>query len=112
MNTFGSRGILYLLGESLRREETVRQSAMQRIIRDAGVFRVRDSIIMKWAPLYYVKIFDINFPKVSQKLGCYLAKDIKTWAQAKQAYDFESNGLAIFACGAGIVNASDPFEMA
>merc|ERR1711954_465332 len=67
---------------------------------------------MKWTPLKYAKIFDINFPKASQKLGCYLAGNIKTWTQAKQAYEYESNGLAIFACGAGIVNATDPFEMA
>ena len=67
---------------------------------------------MKWTPLNYVKIFDINFSKVSQKLAGYTAHGIKTWAQAKQAYNWEANGLAIFACGAGVVNATDPFEMA
>ena len=66
---------------------------------------------MEWAPLCYVKIFDINSPKVSQKLAGYTAHSIKTWAQAKQAYNWEANGLAIFACGAGIVNSTDPFEM-
>merc|ERR1712239_10444 len=67
---------------------------------------------MKCDPLCCVKIYDINSPKVSQKLAGYTANSIKTWAQAKQAYNWESNGLAIFACGAGIVNATDPFEMA
>ena len=67
---------------------------------------------MKWAPHCYVKIFDINSPKVSQKLAGYTANNIKTWAQAKQAYNWETNGLAIFACGAGIINATDPFKMA
>merc|ERR1711954_215562 len=112
LNSFSSRGILYLLGESLRREDSIRQSALQRIMRDAGAFRVRDSIITKWTPLHYVKIFDINSPKVSQKLAGYMANSIKTWAQAKKAYDWEANGLAIFACGAGVVNATDPFEIA
>ena len=88
LSTFSSRGILYLLQESLRRENSIRQSALQRIIRDAGVFQV------------------------SQKLAGYMANQIKTWDQAKQAYNIESNGLAIFSCGAGIVNATDPYEMA
>merc|ERR1712081_157066 len=111
LNTFGSRGILYLLGESLRREQSIRESAMQRILRDAGVFRVRDTIIMKWAPIRYVKIFNINLSKASQRVGTYMATNIKTWAQAKQAYDYETNGLAIFATGAGLINADDPYEM-
>ena len=39
----------------------------------------------------------------------YMANRVKTWAQAKEAYEMETNGLAIFACGAGVVNATDPF---
>ena len=102
---------MYLLGESLRREESERQAALQRIIHDAGAFRVRDTIPIKWAPLRYMKIFDINTPKVTQKMAGYMANRVKTWAQAKQLYEMESNGLAIFACGAGKANATDPFEM-
>ena len=45
LNNFGSCSILYLLGESLGREESVRQSALQRIMHDAGAFRVRDTIL-------------------------------------------------------------------
>ena len=81
-------------------------------MRDAGAFRVRDSLLTKWAPLQYLKIFDKNYLKVSQKMAGYMANGIKTWAQAKKAYEWEANGLAIFACGAGVVNATDPFEMA
>ena len=73
---------------------------------------MRDLVAMKYDPLFCVKIYDINSPKVSQKLAGYMANQIKTWDQAKQVYNIESNGLAIFTCGAGIVNATDPYEMA
>ena len=96
----------------MRREESIRQSALQRIIHDAGAFRVRDPILTKWAPLHYLKIFDVNTPKVTQKMAGYMAHRVKTWAQAKEVYERETDGLAIFACGAGVVNATDPFEMA
>ena len=58
-----------------------------------------------------MKIYDVNTPKVSQKIAGYMANGIRTWAQAKEVWERESNGLAIFACGAGVVNATDPFEM-
>ena len=111
LNTFGSRGILYLLGEALRREDSIRQSALQRVMHDAGAFRVSDSTLTRWSPNHYLKIYDVNNPKVSQKIAGYMAHNIKTWAQAKEVCERETNGLAIFACGAGVVNTHDPFEM-
>ena len=57
-----------------------------------------------------MKIFDISTHKVSQKMAGYLANNIRTWAEAKEAYNLESEGLAIFACAAGAVNATDPQE--
>ena len=59
----------------------------------------------------YMKIFDINLPKVTQKMAGYVAHNVKTWAQAKDLYDKETEGLAIFACCAGVLNARDPYEM-
>ena len=41
----------------------------------------------------------------------YLAGSITTWEGAKRAYNLETEGLAIFACAAGVNNAVDPFEM-
>ena len=111
LGTFGSRAILYLLGEAMRREDSIRQSALQRVIRDSGAFRVSDSILTSWSPNHYLKIYDVNNPKVSQKIAGYMAHNIKTWAQAKEVVQREQNGLAIFACGAGVVNTDDPFEM-
>ena len=105
---FGSRSLLALLTESLRREESDRTMALQRVMHNAGV---RPSIKIKWSPLLCMKIFDINTHKVSQKMAGYLAYQIRTWAEAKEAYNLESEGLAIFAYAAGAVNATDPFEM-
>merc|ERR1711954_253565 len=107
----GSRAILYLLGEALRREESIRQSALQRIIHDAGAFRVSDPILTRWSPNHYLKIYDVKTPKVSQKIAGYMAHNVKSWAQAKEVVEREQNGLAIFACGAGVINTDDPFEM-
>merc|ERR1711954_240968 len=111
LGTFGSRAILYLLGEAMRREDSIRQSALQRVIRDAGAFWVSDSIPTIWSPNYYLKIYDVNNFKVSQKIAGYMAHNIKTWAQAKEVVEREQNSLAIFACGAGVINTNDPFEM-
>ena len=41
----------------------------------------------------------------------YLAHQVRTWAEAKQLYEIETEGLPIFACSAGVMNARDPFEM-
>ena len=62
-------------------------------------------------PNHYLKIYDVNNSKVSQKYAGYMAHSIKTWEQAKKAVEKEQEGLAIFACGAGVINTQDPFEM-
>ena len=95
----------------MRREESERNAALQRALHDAGAFKVQTTIPIKWNPLSYVKIFDINTPKVTQKMAGYLANQVRTWAEAKHLFEMESEGLAIFACAAGVKNARDPFEM-
>ena len=84
---FGSASLLALLGESLRREQADRNMALQRALHDAGAFRV------------------------SQKMAGYLAHKVGTWEDAKRVYNLKTEGLAIFACAAGVNNATDPFEM-
>ena len=102
---FRSRTILALLGESLRREESERNAALQRALHDAGAFKVQNTIPIKWNPLGYMKIFDINTPKVTQKMAGYLAHQVRTWDEAKRLYSMETEGLAIFACAARVMNA-------
>ena len=41
----------------------------------------------------------------------YLAHQVRTWAEAKTLYEMETEGLTIFACSAGVMNAQDPFEI-
>ena len=108
---FGSASLLALLGESLRREQTDRNMALQRALHDAGAFRVRINFPFTLNQYNYIKIFDINTFKVSQKMAGYLAHKVKTWEDAKRVYNLETEGLAIFACAAGVSNATDPFEM-
>ena len=52
-----------------------------------------------------MKIFDINTPKVTQKMAGYLAHQVRTWDEAKRLYSMETEGLAIFACAARVMNA-------
>ena len=94
---FGSASLLALLGESLRREQTDRNMALQRALHDAGAFRVRINFPITLNQYNYMKIFDINTFKVSQKMAGYLAHRVKTWEDAKRVYNLESEGLAIFA---------------
>merc|ERR1711954_99523 len=89
LGAFGSRAILYLLGEALRREDSIRQSALQRIIHDAGAFRVSNPILTRWSPNHYLKIYDVNNVKVSQKISEYMAHNIRSWAQAKEVVERE-----------------------
>ena len=39
-----------------------------------------------------MKIFDINTPKVTQKMAGYMANRVRTWAEAKQLYEMETEG--------------------
>ena len=88
-----------------------RNAALQRALHDAKVFKVQTTILIKWNLLSYKRIFDINTPKVTQKMAGYLAHQVRTFAQAKQLCEMETEGLAIFSCCAGVVNARAPFEM-
>ena len=85
--------------------------ALQRALHDAGAFRVRSTIPVLRNQPTYKKIFDINALKVSQKMAGYLAHRVRTWEECKQLYNMETEGLAIFACAAGVNNAQDPFQM-
>ena len=95
---FGSNSLLALLGESLRREQSDRNMSLQRAIHDARAFPVRTTTLITRNQYNNIKIFDINTPKVSQKMAGYLAGSIRTWEGAKRVYNLETEGLAIFAC--------------
>ena len=58
-----------------------------------------------------IKIFDINNPKVTQKMAGYLAGQVRTREEAMHLCNMEARGLKIFACAAGVINATDTFEM-
>ena len=58
---FGSNSLLALLGESLRREQSDRNMALQRAIHDAGAFRVRTTTLITRNQYNYIKIFGNNF---------------------------------------------------
>ena len=92
---FGSASLLALLGESLRREQSDRNMVLQRALHDAGAFRVRVTFPIMLNQYKYMKFFDIDTSKVSQKMAGYLAIKVQTWDDAKLVYKLETEGLAI-----------------
>ena len=59
-----------------------------------------------------MKIFDINNIKVQQKMAGYLAHQVTSVQGGKRLFQLEVDGIANFACLAGLVNGNTgPFEM-
>ena len=56
-------------------------------------------------------IFDVNTFKVQQKMVGYMAHRVRSMAGAKKLFELEIDGLANFACAAGIINIRDPYKM-
>ena len=68
---------------------------------------------MKWTKIKYKKIFDINTFKVQQKMCGYLAHQVTSLADAKKLFQLEIDGVAQFACQAGLINGrTNPYKMA
>ena len=79
---------------------------------DAGAFKVQTTLSLKWDTYKYIKIFDINFLQVQQKLAGSLANQVKSVVDAKKLYELEQDGLANFACAAGLLNRdTSAYEM-
>ena len=79
---------------------------------DAGVFKVQTNTFLNKTEI--TKLFDINNNsiKVQQKYAGYLAHTITSVQDAKRLFDIEVEGIAGFACVAGLVNTRiNAFEM-
>ena len=112
LDHFTARQLMSLTAERMQCEDCERQAALQRAIMDAGVFKVQTTLSLNWDIYKYIKIFDTNFVKVQQKLAGYLAHQVKSVADAKKLFQIETDGLANFACAAGLINrGTSAYEM-
>ena len=104
---FNSMELLNMTTRRANWEGEMRQEAYRRLLEDAQVFKVRlaHHILVTNDP--YIKIYDMSF-KVTQRLTGYLALDVTSLDKAERLFRIESEGLAGFSCGAGLMNGRTP----
>ena len=100
-----------MAAERLHREDCERQAALQRATLDAGIVKVQTNPFLNDCGSANIEIFDINI-KVQQKLAGYLAHQVRSVRDAKKLFDVEVEGIAGFACTAGMINTNtEAFEI-
>ena len=104
LDHFTGRQLLNLAAERFHREDCKTQAALQRVIMDAGVFKVQTKAFLNKTEL--TKLFGINNNniKVQQKYAGYLEHTITSVQDNKRLFNIEVEGIAGFACTAGLVN--------
>ena len=103
LGNFNSMELLGLTRDRAHWEGMQRQATFQRVLEDTKVFKVLLDLYLQLTHDPYIKIYDTT-DKVTQKLAGHLALDITSLGKAKRLFRIETDGLAGFSCGAGLMN--------